>query len=75
MHDLAVTGADLTGVTIAENEVIIGNKRFQNEGLENCCIVRGNYCCLPLVDSYYDSAYAVNLNLTKNILSVTMDYI
>ncbi|CAG9540850.1 unnamed protein product [Cercopithifilaria johnstoni] len=59
MHDLAITGADLTGVTIAGNEVVIGNKRFQNEGLENCYIVQGNYCCLPLVDSRYDCAYAV----------------
>ncbi|EFO27507.2 hypothetical protein LOAG_00971 [Loa loa] len=59
MHDLALTGADLTGVTIAGNEVVIGNKRFQNEGLQNCSIVQGNYCCLPLVDSRYDCAYAV----------------
>uniref|UniRef100_A0A0R3RT32 SAM_MT_ERG6_SMT domain-containing protein n=1 Tax=Elaeophora elaphi TaxID=1147741 RepID=A0A0R3RT32_9BILA len=59
MHDLAITGADLTGVTIAGNEVTIGNKRFQNEGLENCCIVEGNCCSLPLVDSCYDCAYAV----------------
>lgn len=60
MHDLAFTGADLVGVTIAGNEVIIGNKRFQNEGLENCTIMQGNYCCLPLVDSHYDCAYAVS---------------
>lgn len=71
MHDLAITGASLTGVTIAENEVTVGNKRFQNEGLENCRIVQGNYCCLPLVDSHYDCAYAVSL--IKNILSVTIE--
>lgn len=61
MHDLAFTGADLTGVTIAGNEVKIGNKRFQDEGLENCNIVQGNYCYLPLVANSYDCAYAVSL--------------
>ncbi|KAL4003124.1 Sterol 4-C-methyltransferase strm-1 [Acanthocheilonema viteae] len=59
MHDLAITGADLTGVTIVGNEVVIGNERFRNEGLDNCCIVQGNCCCLPLMDSHYDCAYAV----------------
>ncbi|KAM3723512.1 Sterol 4-C-methyltransferase strm-1 [Dirofilaria immitis] len=59
MNDLAFTGANLTGVTIAGNEVTIGNKRFENQGLVNCNIVHGDYCCLPLQDSHYDCAYAV----------------
>ncbi|VDK68062.1 unnamed protein product [Litomosoides sigmodontis] len=59
MHDLAITGASLTGVTIAGNEVTVGNERFENEGLKNCRIVQGNCCSLPLVDGGYDCAYAV----------------
>uniref|UniRef100_A0A915PZQ6 SAM-dependent methyltransferase Erg6/SMT-type domain-containing protein n=1 Tax=Setaria digitata TaxID=48799 RepID=A0A915PZQ6_9BILA len=59
MHDLAFTGADMTGVTIAGNEVSIGNERFECEGLENCHIVQGDYCSLPLLDNGYDCAYAI----------------
>lgn len=63
MWDLADTKAELTGVTIAGNEAAIGNERFENEGLENCRIMQGNCCCLPLLDGLYDSAYAVIINL------------
>ncbi|VDK56597.1 unnamed protein product [Gongylonema pulchrum] len=59
MQDLAATGAEFTGVTIAGQEVAIGNKRFQNNGLKNCRIVLGNCCCLPFLDNTYDCAYAV----------------
>ncbi|VDN06584.1 unnamed protein product [Thelazia callipaeda] len=59
MQDLADTGADITGITIASNEVVTGNEHFKEKNIKNCRIVQGNCCCLPLLDNQTDCAYAV----------------
>ncbi|MCP9259483.1 Sterol 4-C-methyltransferase strm-1 [Dirofilaria immitis] len=64
MNDLAFTGANLTGVTIAGNEVTIGNKRFENQGLVNCNIVHGiiaAYHCRIVIMTVYALKYLEDL--------------
>lgn len=60
MKDLAYTDAKITGITIAANEVLIGNKIFEKEGIKNCYIIEGDCHQIPLTDGSYDAAYAVS---------------
>ncbi|EYC26549.1 hypothetical protein Y032_0010g1214 [Ancylostoma ceylanicum] len=60
MRDLAVTGADLTGITIAANEVEIGNIEFRKMGIDSTChLIEGDCHNMPLEDSSKDAAYAI----------------
>jgi len=58
--ELAHTGAHLTGVTIAENEVEIGNASFEKKGIsETCKLVEGDCNKIPFEDESFDCAYAI----------------
>ncbi|CAJ0598307.1 unnamed protein product [Cylicocyclus nassatus] len=60
IKDLASTGADLTGITIAANEVEIGNAEFHRLGIHSKCrLIEGDCYDMPLEDSSKDAAYAI----------------
>ncbi|VDL79338.1 unnamed protein product [Nippostrongylus brasiliensis] len=60
IRDLAPTKANLIGITIAANEVEIGNNEFLKMGIESKCrLVEGDCQDVPLEDSSQDAAYAV----------------
>ncbi|WKY01694.1 hypothetical protein Q1695_015587 [Nippostrongylus brasiliensis] len=60
IRDLAPTKANLVGITIAANEVEIGNNDFLKMGIESKCrLVEGDCQDVPLEDSSQDAAYAV----------------
>ncbi|GMR45022.1 hypothetical protein PMAYCL1PPCAC_15217, partial [Pristionchus mayeri] len=60
IKDLAPTGADLTGVTIAANEVEMGNADFSRLGIaSHCRLIEGDAHCMPLEDGCMDATYAV----------------
>ncbi|KAH7731899.1 S-adenosyl-methionine cycloartenol-C24-methyltransferase [Aphelenchoides avenae] len=60
IKDLSGTGASLTGLTIAPNEVSIGNAEFEELGIyPRCRIMEADCHRIPLEDESQDSAYAV----------------
>ncbi|PIO60890.1 methyltransferase domain protein [Teladorsagia circumcincta] len=60
MRDLAPTQANLIGITIAPNEVELGNKEFRKLGIDfNCRLMEGDCHNMPLDDGSQDAAYAV----------------
>ncbi|TKR76714.1 hypothetical protein L596_017819 [Steinernema carpocapsae] len=60
IKDLAPTGATLTGVTIAPNEVEIGNEQLQDLGMYPRCSLVGADChSMPFEDASHDCAYAI----------------
>ncbi|KJH45819.1 methyltransferase domain protein [Dictyocaulus viviparus] len=60
IKDLASTGANLMGITIAANEVKIGNEELRKLGIESTCrLVEGHCQRMPFEDESKDSAYAV----------------
>ncbi|CAJ0578686.1 unnamed protein product, partial [Mesorhabditis spiculigera] len=60
MRDLKDTGATLTGITIAGNEVEIGNTVFQKLGIsERCRLVEADCHDMPLENETQDAAYAI----------------
>uniref|UniRef100_A0A914CIT3 Aspartate dehydrogenase domain-containing protein n=2 Tax=Acrobeloides nanus TaxID=290746 RepID=A0A914CIT3_9BILA len=60
IQDLSETGADITGVTIASNEVCVGNTNFENLGIyPRCNLVEADCHKMPFEDASYDSAYAI----------------
>ncbi|KAE9417284.1 hypothetical protein Angca_007585, partial [Angiostrongylus cantonensis] len=60
MKNLAPTGANLVGITIAANEVEIGNREFRKHGIESTCrLLEGDCQDMPLDDESQDAAYAV----------------
>ncbi|VDO86783.1 unnamed protein product [Heligmosomoides polygyrus] len=60
MRDLAPTQATLVGITIAANEVEIGNNELRKLGIDsNCRLIEGDCHDMPLDNASYDAAYAV----------------
>uniref|UniRef100_A0A1I7XBC9 SAM_MT_ERG6_SMT domain-containing protein n=1 Tax=Heterorhabditis bacteriophora TaxID=37862 RepID=A0A1I7XBC9_HETBA len=60
MRDLVDTGVNLTGITIAANEVEMGNIEFRKMGLDTKCrLVEGDCQAMPFSDSTQDAAYAI----------------
>ncbi|GMR42626.1 hypothetical protein PMAYCL1PPCAC_12821, partial [Pristionchus mayeri] len=60
IKDLSPTGADLTGVTIAANEVEMGNADFARQGMSSHCrLIEGDAHDMPLPEGCMDAAYAV----------------
>uniref|UniRef100_A0AC34GRP8 SAM-dependent methyltransferase Erg6/SMT-type domain-containing protein n=1 Tax=Panagrolaimus sp. ES5 TaxID=591445 RepID=A0AC34GRP8_9BILA len=58
--DLESTEADITGVTIASNEVEIGNANFKEYGIyPRCQLIEGDCHHMPFEDSSKDAAYAI----------------
>uniref|UniRef100_A0A183BJ65 SAM_MT_ERG6_SMT domain-containing protein n=1 Tax=Globodera pallida TaxID=36090 RepID=A0A183BJ65_GLOPA len=58
---LAFTGANFTGLTIAANEVCIGNDNFRSLGIQNHCQLIEGDCTktLPLQKDSQDAAFAL----------------
>ncbi|KAK0415206.1 hypothetical protein QR680_011830 [Steinernema hermaphroditum] len=60
IKDLSYTGATLTGVTIAPNEVEIGNEQLKDiSSYPRCSLVEADCHSMPFENGSYDSAYAV----------------
>uniref|UniRef100_A0A1I7YCM8 SAM_MT_ERG6_SMT domain-containing protein n=1 Tax=Steinernema glaseri TaxID=37863 RepID=A0A1I7YCM8_9BILA len=60
IKDVSYTGATLTGVTIAPNEVEIGNEQLRDMGVyPRCSLVEADCHAMPFEEGSYDSAYAV----------------
>uniref|UniRef100_A0A7E4WAI2 SAM_MT_ERG6_SMT domain-containing protein n=1 Tax=Panagrellus redivivus TaxID=6233 RepID=A0A7E4WAI2_PANRE len=60
INDLEGTGAEITGITIAPNEVEIGNTNFQKSGIyPRCQLVEGDCHKMPFPDASKDTAYAI----------------
>ncbi|CAD6188508.1 unnamed protein product [Caenorhabditis auriculariae] len=60
IRDIAHTGAELTGVTIAPNEADMGNEFFASEGLsETCRIVTADCQNTPFENNSQDCAFAI----------------
>ncbi|KAI6235955.1 SAM-MT-ERG6-SMT domain-containing protein [Aphelenchoides besseyi] len=58
--ELAHTKAQFTGVTIAANEVQIGNSNFEAAGIQNeCKLVEADCKKMPFEDNTFDCAYAI----------------
>ncbi len=54
------SGAQLTGITLGENEVEQGNQMARQDGLGNCCrIVQGDSQAMPFEEATFDAAFAV----------------
>ncbi|KAI6176393.1 Methyltransferase type 11 domain containing protein [Aphelenchoides bicaudatus] len=60
ISELAHTGAQLTGVTIAKNEVEIGNATFEQQGVnETCRLIEADCHKMPFEDASFDCGYAI----------------
>ncbi|CAJ0941962.1 unnamed protein product, partial [Mesorhabditis belari] len=60
IRDLKDTGANLTGITIAANEVEIGNTYFRQQGIDDHCrLIEADCHQMPLENESQDSAYAI----------------
>ncbi|VDK60280.1 unnamed protein product [Anisakis simplex] len=71
MKELSTTGANLTGLTIAANEVHMGNEVFRSENIKNCNIIEGDCHDMPFVNDSFDCAYAIySLKYLVNLLPV-----
>ena len=56
----AVSGGNVTGITINEYQVSRANIHNARQGLENQCkAVRGNFLDMPFPDASFDGAYAI----------------
>ncbi len=54
------TGANLTGITLGENEVDEGNRLAQQDDIQDICrLVQGDSQAMPFDDQTFDAAYAV----------------
>jgi len=54
------SGAHITGITINEYQVRVGNNYNKIRGLdENCRLVQGDFQALPFEDETFDAAYAI----------------
>jgi len=61
MRNMAIfSGGDITGITINQYQVNIGNKYNENAGLaDRCRIVQGDFQHLPWPDNHFDCIYEV----------------
>ncbi|KAL3116643.1 hypothetical protein niasHT_001390 [Heterodera trifolii] len=61
IKNLAFTGAHFTGLTIAENEVHIGNANFRSLGIHNNCLLLLGDCTktLPVQNESKDAVFAL----------------
>jgi len=55
-----ISGASVTGLTMADEEIAGGNERIQKAGLEKqCAMVQGNYHAMPFEDAAFDKVFGV----------------
>lgn len=55
-----ISGASVTGLTMADEEIAGGNERIKLAGLEEqCAMVQGNYHKMPFEDSSFDKVFGV----------------
>jgi len=55
-----ISGASVTGLTMADEEIAGGNERIKRAGLEGrCAMVQGNYHKMPFEDQTFDKVFGV----------------
>jgi ubiquinone/menaquinone biosynthesis C-methylase UbiE len=55
-----ISGASVTGLTMADEEIVGGNERIKLAGLEGrCAMVQGNYHKMPFEDATFDKVFGV----------------
>jgi len=55
-----ISGASVTGLTMADEEIAGGNERIKKAGLEGrCAMVQGNYHKMPFEDQTFDKVFGV----------------
>jgi len=55
-----ISGASVTGLTMADEEIDGGNERIKKAGLEGkCAMVQGNYHKMPFEDESFDKVFGV----------------
>jgi len=55
-----ISGASVTGLTMADEEIAGGNERIKKAGLEGrCAMVQGNYHKMPFEDESFDKVFGV----------------
>lgn len=61
MRNMAIfSGADITGITLNQYQVKIGNKYCEQQGLgDRCRLVQGDFQNLPFPDETFDVAFAI----------------
>jgi len=55
-----ISGASVTGLTMADEEIVGGNERIKKAGLEDRCrMVQGNYHNMPFEDGSFDKVFGL----------------
>jgi len=55
-----ISGANVTGLTMADEEIVGGTERIKEAGLESQCkMVQGNYHSMPFKDNSFDKIFGV----------------
>lgn len=70
-----ISGASVTGITVAQEEIDGGTDLIQEAGLEvNCKLVQGNYHKMPFERESFDKAFCIySLKYSANLVSALTD--